>query len=720
MIKLLRPVLRLLFRYRVEGAEALHGPGPMVLCPNHVSWLDWLFVVIALDDDWKFVASSTTAQTSWFHRKFMINSRTFPVDPTSPYAVRDMAAYLEKGGRLVLFPEGRISLTGAIMKIYEGTAFLIHRTGARVVTCYLKGAVRAPFVRHAGWTKWFPRVSVHFSPVMTAPTWPGVPHATVRHRLTAWLHDAMMRQQVEMELAHGPQDVLAAAAEICSSIPKRDAFEDMSFKVTSFRRVMVGTDVLAGAWRRLLGPARGERIGVMLPNVTATPVTLLSLWAAGKVPAILNFSAGVPTMIQCARLAGLKHVITSRQFLAKAKLDPAPLEAAGLQFVYLEDVRAGVSKLTQLAALARHTVACGRRFRTTGLRPDDTAVVLFTSGSEGAPKGVELTHRNVLANVQQAIAMIDLEDHDRWLNAMPLFHSFGFTATMLAFLRGLYTFYYPTPLHYRIVPEMVYDKVCTVMMGTNTFLNGYARKANAYDFNSVKFMVAGAEKLQSATVDTYTRKFGVRIIEGYGVTECSPILAANTRLAARHGTSGRFAPCVEYRLEPVEGVAEGGRLFVRGPNIMKGYLNPDANAAFQALGGWYDTGDIVSVDEDGYVAIRGRAKRFAKISGEMVSLTAVEDALAGAFPHYGSRCTIAVVALADSEKGEKLVAVTNEPRLQLAEVRAMIRTKGLSNLCAPREVRVVSAIPKLGAGKTDHRELVRQLTESPPAPATGA
>jgi acyl-[acyl-carrier-protein]-phospholipid O-acyltransferase/long-chain-fatty-acid--[acyl-carrier-protein] ligase len=175
---------------------------------------------------------------------------------------------------------------------------------------------------------------------------------------------------------------------------------------------------------------------------------------------------------------------------------------------------------------------------------------------------------------------------------------------------------------------------------------------------------------------------------------------------------------MEARLEPVEGVTEGGRLFVRGPNVMKGYLNPDANAAFRALGGWYDTGDIVSIDDDGYLTIRGRAKRFAKISGEMVSLTAIEDALAGAFPQFGARCTIAIVALPDTEKGEKIVAAVNESRLTLGDLRAAVRAKGLSNLCAPRELHVVPAIPKLGSGKTDHRELLRQLQASDAPPAT--
>jgi acyl-[acyl-carrier-protein]-phospholipid O-acyltransferase/long-chain-fatty-acid--[acyl-carrier-protein] ligase len=256
---------------------------------------------------------------------------------------------------------------------------------------------------------------------------------------------------------------------------------------------------------------------------------------------------------------------------------------------------------------------------------------------------------------------------------------------------------------------MFYHTDSTIMLGTNTFLNGYARKADPTDFRSLRYMFAGAEKLQEATADTWARDFGVRVLEGYGVTECSPCLSVNTPMALKYGTAGRLLPAVEYRLEPVEGVAEGGRLFVRGPNVMRGYLNPDANAQFKVLGGWYDTGDIAQVDDEKFVTILGRMKRFAKISGEMVSLTAVEDALAGAFPQYGARCQVAVVSRPDEEKGETLIAAANEPKLKLDEIRSALRAKGFPNLALPREVKFLQEIPKLGTGKVNHRELEKML-----------
>jgi acyl-[acyl-carrier-protein]-phospholipid O-acyltransferase/long-chain-fatty-acid--[acyl-carrier-protein] ligase len=361
-------------------------------------------------------------------------------------------------------------------------------------------------------------------------------------------------------------------------------------------------------------------------------------------------------------------------------------------------------------------VEAGHKWRAT-----DTAVVLFTSGSEGIPKGVELTHRNLLANIRQMLSVIDLWETDRFFNALPLFHSFGLAVgLLLPLIRSVFVFLYVSPLHYRVVPSAFYNLDCTVLFGTNTFLNGYGRKANPYDFRSLRYLFAGAEKLQEPTATLWASKFGVRILEGYGATECSPCVSANTPQRHKRGSAGHLLPGIDYKLETVEGLQETahdvaesqhgparptGRLFVRGPNIMKGYLNSEVNEKFVALGGWYDTGDIARVDADGYVYILGRLKRFAKVSGEMVSLTAIEDALAGAFPQFGLRFVAAVVARADEHKGEKLIIISNEPRLTLEQVRDAIRARGLNNLAIPREIRHVHELPRLGTGKINHREL---------------
>ena len=697
----MRWVVRLLFGFRAFNEEVLRTPGPVLLIPNHVSWIDWLFLYVCVDTDWKCVVSSVSAQTSWLHRKIMLNRRTFPIDTTSPYAVKRMAEYLEGKGRLVLFAEGRLSRTGTLMKLFEGTGFLLHKTRAKIITCYLRGAHRLPYSPNPNEKRCFPRVSAHFGEALTPPHLDHVSTAEARTRLTTWLRDKLIEQQFDVEMEFGPANVLDAVVERARQFPKRIVLEDINRQRLNYRRLLVGARLLAQKWGELTG---GERIGVLLPNVNAMPVVTLSLWAAGRVPAILNYSTGMQIMLACAELASLKQIITSRTFLARAKINPAPLTEAGLELIYVEDVRKTISSGQRLGALLGE-ILLKPRFASSA-RSEATAVILFTSGSEGVPKGVELTHRNLLANIRQMLSVIDLVDKDRFFNALPLFHSFGLSVgTLLPLVRGLFVFLYPSPLHYRVVPTAFYNLDCTVMFGTNTFLNGYARKAHPYDFRALRYLFAGAEKLQESTANTWMRRFGVRVIEGYGATECSPCLSANTPIAPKHGSAGRFLPRIEYRLEPAEGVHEGGRLHVRGTNIMRGYLNIDANAQFKKLGGWYDTGDIVKVDEEGFLFILGRLKRFAKISGEMVSLTAIEEALAGAFPDYGLRCQIAVVSRPDPEKGEALIAVTNEPRLKIDDLRAVIRQKGLPNIATPRELKIVREIPKLGTGKVNHREL---------------
>jgi acyl-[acyl-carrier-protein]-phospholipid O-acyltransferase/long-chain-fatty-acid--[acyl-carrier-protein] ligase len=727
---LIRCLLRALFGFRAFDEGVLRTKGPVLLLANHVSWWDWLILGACLEEDWRFVTSRVSAELSWVHRRFMVNRRTFPVDMNSPYAAKHMAAYLHSGGRLVLFPEGRISRTASLMKLFEGTGFLTSRTHAKVITAFIRGAARLPLSPNPNRKRWFPRVSVHFSPVLRPPHAEHVPSSEARTTFTTWLQDVMIRQQFETEMAFGPETIPGAIIDTARKMRGRTILEDATSKKVTCGQLLLGASVLASEWTHLLGDEPGNRIGVLLPNVNGFPVVLLSLWLENKIPAVLNYGSGPATLASCARLARLKTVITSRRFLARAQLDISPLETAGVQFIYLEDVRAGVSFWSRLKGAFRSRFLMARAARPAN--PADTALVLFTSGSEGDPKGVELTHRNILANIRQMLSVVDLMDTDRFFNALPLFHSFGLTVgLLLPLVQGTFIFLYLSPLHYRIIPAAFYGLNCTVLFGTNTFLSAYGRKAHPYDFRTLRHVFAGAERLHPGTVLEWMHKFGVRILEGYGATECSPCVAVNVPLHARAGSAGRFLPAIEHRLERVDGIDElqpvsppphsdvsehsaarttrstlhCGRLFVRGPNIMRGYLNQEANQQFQALNGWYDTGDIIGVDADGFVFILGRLKRFAKIGGEMISQVAVEEALAAAFPQLGQRFSIAVVARPDPARGERLVAVTNHPNLSLAQLREAIQTRGLSNLSVPGSILVLAELPHLPTGKVNHREL---------------
>jgi acyl-[acyl-carrier-protein]-phospholipid O-acyltransferase / long-chain-fatty-acid--[acyl-carrier-protein] ligase len=728
MLRLFRFLFRIFYRFRTFNEGVLSTKGPVLLLSNHVSWWDWLFLGVCLENDWRFVTSSITAELSWIHKRIMVNRRTFPVDMNSPYAVKHIAAYLNNGGRLALFPEGRMSTTGSLMKLFEGTGFLASRTHAKIITAFIRGADRLPLSPNQNRKRWFPAISVHFSSLLDAPHPEHVTAMEARSTFTTWLQDAMVRQRFETEMTHGPATIPGAIVHTARSMRGSQILQDATLTKLSYGNMLVGAAVLSAKWELLL--AGTSRVGVLLPNVNAFPVVLLSLWFGENIPAILNYTSGPATLLACAQLAGLRKIITSRAFLERVEFNVGPLQAAGVELVFLEDVRSGISLWERLVGAFR-----GRFLLQPALTasPSETAVVLFTSGSEGEPKGVELSHTNVLANIRQMLSVIDLWDSDRFFNALPLFHSFGLTiGLLLPLMQGTFVFLYLSPLHYRVIPAAFYNLNCTVLFGTNTFLAAYGRKAHPYDFHTLRYVFAGAERLQPATAAEWMNKFGVRILEGYGATECSPCVSVNVPMHSRVGSAGRFLPGIEHRLEHVEGIEDVqhpvtvphsgvlpshsvlrcGRLFVRGANVMRGYVNEAANRKFQELRGWYDTGDIAGVDADGFVFILGRLKRFAKVSGEMISLTAVEDALCGAFPQYGPKFTVAVLARPDALRGERLIAVTNEPRLTLMEVRERVQASGLSNLAVPKSIHIVPEIPHLGSGKINYRELETMVGQS--------
>jgi acyl-[acyl-carrier-protein]-phospholipid O-acyltransferase/long-chain-fatty-acid--[acyl-carrier-protein] ligase len=446
----------------------------------------------------------------------------------------------------------------------------------------------------------------------------------------------------------------------------------------------------------------GERVGVLLPSSAAAVVTFFALHAFGRTPTMLNFTAGLRNLRAACELADVKRVLTSHRFVEQAKLHDVidalePLAA----ITYLEEVRRKVGLLDKLyAALAG---AFPKAFRV-GTKPGAPGVILFTSGSFGAPRGVVLTQANLVANARQVAAHIELDPDWTFFNPLPVFHCFGLTGgVLLPLLNGLKAVQYPSPLHTKQIPPLIRDTKAKVLLATDTFVNQYARAADPGDLSGLKFIVCGAEKVREETHNLIAERFGpIPVLEGYGATEASPVIAVNKPTDNRRGTVGGLLPGMEARLDKVDGIPQGGRLHVRGPNIMAGYLIPGGGLE-PPPGGWHDTGDVVSISPDNWVKILGRAKRFAKVGGEMVSLTAAEDLASAVWPD----CRHAVVAVADPKKGERLILVTDKPDADTAPLLAHAQHVGATELAVPKRIIRVVEIPVLGTGKTDYVALAR-------------
>src|SRR5882757_7096718 len=685
---------RALFRMEVTGIDNLNNAGPnLIIALNHVSFLD-AGLAMSLRNRRPVFAIDVGIAQRWWVRPFVKLTNAMPLDPMKPMAVRTLIDAVKAGNALIIFPEGRITVTGSLMKVYDGAAMIADKSAAEIVPVRIEGLEQTPFSRLSKTQvrrKWFPKVKVTILEPVKLSVDPELKGRKRRLAAGAALYGIM--SDLVFRTTSTDRTVMQAVIQAADTHGRnRVAVEDPVTGALTYKKLLVGAAVLGAKLIPLA--SEGRAIGVMLPNANGAAVTVIALMSAGRVPAMINFTAGAANVLAACKAAQIDIILTSRVFIEKGKLTNlvAAIEQQ-VKLVYLEDIRATVTFGDKIRGLLHANTPLVPR------KADDWAAILFTSGSEGVPKGVVLSHRNMLANAAQAAARIDFGREDKVFNVLPLFHSFGLTVGLiLPLVSGVQIYLYPSPLHYRTVSELIYGVNATIMFGTDTFLNGYARVAHPYDFRSLRYILAGAEAVKEATRRTYLEKFGLRILEGYGVTETAPVLALNTPMFNKFGSVGRILPGMEARLEKVEGVEEGGRLYVRGPNVMLGYLRFENPGVLEAPeGGWHDTGDIVAVDAQGFVTIKGRAKRFAKIGGEMISLAAVE-ALAGDL--WPDEPTV-VVAVPDLRKGERLILLTQQKGATRGEFQAFAKGKHASDLMIPSDVWVLDKLPMLGSGKVD-------------------
>lgn len=694
------------FRVEVKGLyqPALHS----VIIANRTSVIDVLLLSVFLPERLTLALHPSIYKKIWV-KMLMLFADVIVIDPASAFATRVLIKAIRAGKRCVIFPQGLVGPNEGSLKVFDGAGVVLQKAGAEVIPIRIEGAERSIFsiVKDKHRIRLFPKITLHVLPpqLFVQPEHSPVDRNAVSMRLFCLISELAYANSFQAKslftaLIEGAQVGIKHGAKI----------EDSNRTPLNYRQFLARCFILGRQIKKQTQV--GEQVGVMMPTTVAGMVTFFSLHAYRRTPAMLNFSMGFYNLLSACHTAEIKTIYTSKQFIATAKLETLidELQAAGLTVRYLEDFKSLIKLGHKLSGLIKGMFpAWAYRLIGKKVEPEQTGLVLFTSGSEGVPKGVALSHSNVLANCCQLKSRVDFNSRDLFFNALPIFHCFGLTAgSILPLVSGIRCFFYPSPLHYKIIPGLVYKTGATIMFGTDTFLTGYARAADRHDFNSVRYIFAGAEKVKPETIRYWIEHFGVKIFEGYGATETAPVISMNCPLASSSGSVGMILPFIESRIEPVEGIAEGGRLFLRGPNIMRGYIRSDKAGSIDApYGGWYDTGDIVTMNANGFITIAGRAKRFAKIAGEMVSLTAVEGIAASVWPELLN----AAVTRKCPRKGEQVLLFSEAEHADKATFIQKIREQGYSELLVPYQIYSASKIPVLPSGKIDYVTLEQQMQE---------
>ncbi len=704
---LVKWILKLLFRVEVQGQNNYIDAGKRVLLViNAGSLLDTLLVSTFLPDKVSVVVDRRIAK-KWWMRPVLSCSNVIEVDFSSPTATLKVVRAIKTHQRCMVFHAKRFNHDQFFMKLLEATALIAEKAQAYLLPIRIDGAAYSHFsyFRHQQRLRYFPKISLTILPPQSLGFENALEHRSPRvfRRKTATrLYKIITELMVESTNVN--LNIMQVFVDAVATHGRKYIIaEDHERKTMTYGTMLLKSHVLGRVLAKKLSGE--ERVGFMLPTSLAGLVCFLSLHVAKKVPAMINFTAGASPVLSACKTVELKTVVSSRRFIKLAELDhlEQALVQAGIRVLYLEDIAANISLVNKIRG------AFASQFLQAPKTPaSDPLAILFTSGTEGFPKAVFASHSNIITNKEQMLAVVDIHSGDRLFNSLPMFHTFGLSVgTILPLAMGIKLFMYPSPLHYRIVPQLFYESLSTIICGTDTFFAGYARYGRPYDFSHARLVIAGAEKLRDSTAQIWKEKYGVEISEGYGATETSPVISVNTPANKRYGSVGRILPCMEHRLKAVDEIKEGSSLCLKGGNIMLGYMRAGTPGVLESPRedfsdgdgeGWYDTGDIVELDDEGFVYIKGRAKRFAKLGGEMVSLVAVETALGGLWGDIA----LGIVSIPDDKKGEQLVLIIEKEDVTASQIAAYFASRGISPLWVPKRILSVKQVPILGSGKFDY------------------
>ncbi len=687
-------------------------PKKGVYVSNHVSYLDPILLFAFLPGNPVFALNGHLYRSRLI-RFLMRTADVMPFNPIEPGDIKELIAKVDSGRLCVIFAEGRVTESGGLMKIYEAPGLVADKSKAPLIPVWIEGPQYGYFSKTKGKLPHRPLPKVRV--IVGKPRSFRLKDELRRQRDHISNEVYMILREMSFEVRYNPnislfaQLMKTAKVHAKKGLFRRPKFvEDVQRKLQSYRDIIIKSFVIGKYFKRRTEPE--EHVGMLLPNSVAALCSFFGLSAYGRIPVMLNFSVGAQNMISMCKTAQVRIVITSLMFVKTAKMEAAVkmIEEAGVKVFYLEKMAKEIGLWDKINAYLRYKI---KRvpIKKGGNRK---AVILFTSGSEGAPKAVVLSHANIISNIKQMSAIETINVTDTVFNALPMFHSFGLVVgTLFPLFEGAKLFLYPSPLHYRVVAEIVYEIGASIMFGTDTFFRGYGRIAHPFDFHNIRFMFGGAEAVKPDTRNIWMERLGIRVLEAYGSTECSPVVSANNRIFNRFGSIGKLLPAIEYKIEPVPGIEKGGELVVRGPNIMMGYIMPDNPGVLVPLkDGWYHTGDVVEIDEIGFVYIRDRIKRFAKIGGEMVSLNAVNEMVCKAYEADGE-FQYGVVATPHESKGEQIVLATNNKNVTQEGLHAYIKANSMSELYLPRVILYMEKLPVFATGKADNVTLKKMVLE---------
>lgn len=701
----IRAMLRYWFKVELRGNY--HPEPNSVIIANRTSKIDLLLLSIFLPEQLTVALPPHLSGKLWM-KMMLFFADVILIDSVNAFAARALVKAIREGKRCVIFPQG-IRLQEESLKVFDGPGMVLQKAGASVIPIRIDGAQHSIFSlsKDKNLIRLFPKIILHVLPTQSY----------MKKENKLFNRNAMSTRLFylisELTFANSfqPMSLFEALIQGVKLGTKNKAkIEDANRISLTPKQFLIRCFILGRQFKKQTQTK--EHIGVMLPTTIAGMITFFALHAYRRIPAMLNFSLGLHNLLATCRVAEVKIIYTAKQFITTAKLESIidGLQQAGIRIYFLEDYKTSIKWNHKLSGFIKGMFP-SQAYKLIGnkVSPEETGVLLFTSGSEGDPKGVVLSHSNLLANCCQLTSRVDFSSSDKFFNTLPIFHCFGLTAgSILPLIYGTSCFFYPSPLHYKVIPGLIYQTSATIMLGTDTFLTGYARAAERHDFSSVRYIFAGAEKVKPETIHHWIETFGVKIYEGYGATEASPVISLNCPLASLPGSVGMLLPFMEYQIQHVDGIAKGGRLILRGPNIMKGYLSSQKQGIITPLDGWHDTGDIISMDEEGFITISGRAKRFAKIAGEMISLTAVEGVAASIWPEL----LHAAISKKSLKKGEEILLYSEAINADKAGFVKKIHELGYSELLIPHQVFPGSKIPVLPSGKIDYLTIERELASS--------